>query len=303
MSKHATVSSLLAAWTVNACDPIESDAVDNHLRTCETCRAEARDLINAAERLTKAHSDPPKSLRDKVLNVTPALHAYAATVSALDALLHELTPDQWNQVAHGDWTIRDLVVHLTATDNLVADRLGLPVDPPVYSWEDPDSRTDLLLSLPGDHDSAWLGWRRQAQAISRCPADDDLLAARAFETWLHAGDIALATRKALPAPPADHLHTIADFTARLLPHAAKARRLPCDGNTLRLILTGNGGGTWTLPLSDEDLGATVEMTMNVIEFCMLLGGRREPRTVDVMIRGDVELGYDLLDAAPTVAPR
>jgi hypothetical protein len=32
-----------------------------------------------------------------------------------------------------------------------------------------------------------------------------------------------------------------------------------------------------------------------------MAGRREPRAVDVMIRGDVELGYDLLDAGPSLA--
>jgi uncharacterized protein (TIGR03083 family) len=304
VNKHSAVSSLLAAWTVNACDAAESDAVNAHLSDCETCRAEARDLIDAAEHLGGSGVEPPDSLRDKVLSVSGASAAYAATVAALDALLRELDPDQWSRLAaYNEWTVLDLVVHLTATDNLVAAQLGLPVDPPVAPGEDPDTRTDLLLAMPKDRSLAWAAWRGQAAAISHQKPTTDLMVSRAFETWIHAHDIATATHKTLPPPPPNHLHTIADFTARLLPPAAGYRHLAREGNVVRLVLTGPGGGTWTLPLTETDLGVTVEMTMNVLEFCLLMAARREPRAVDVMIRGDVELGYDLLDAGPTLAPK
>jgi uncharacterized protein (TIGR03083 family) len=314
VSEHAAVTSLLAAWTLHACGKQESREVDAHLRTCETCRAEVRVLSAAAESLARPDSKPPQSLRDKVLAVTTGppipsyAQAYAATVSALDALLRELDIHQWTgAVAHEQWTVLDLVIHLTATDNLVADKLGLHVHPPVTPDEDPDSRTEILLEMPRRRERAWPGWRQQADAICAelvtRPLPADLLVSRAFETWIHARDIALVTHKQLPPPPAAHLHTIADFAARLLPHAAECRRVVRPGNVVRLVLSGAGGGIWSLPLSEPDLGVTVEMTMDVTEFCLLMGGRREPRAVDVMIRGDVELGYDLLDAGPTLAPR
>jgi hypothetical protein len=127
------------------------------------------------------------------------------------------------------------------------------------------------------------------------------MVSRAFETWIHARDIALAARKELPSPPPEHLHTIADLATRLLPAAAAYRRVA--RGVVRLVLTGAGGGTWTLPLDELEPGVTVEMTLDVTEFCLLMGARREPRAVDVMIRGDVDLGYDLLDAGPTLAPQ
>jgi uncharacterized protein (TIGR03083 family) len=314
VSEHAAVSSLLAAWTVHACERNEACEVDAHLRNCETCRAEIRVLATAAERLCQSEVKPPESLRDKVLAITDRrrvpsyAQAYAATISALDALLREIDVHQWaGVVAHEQWSVLDLVIRLTATDNLVAAQLGLDVTPPVSDEEDPDSRTERLLAMPRDHVKAWADWRSQAHAICEAlvshslPAD--LMVSRAFETWIHTRDIALVTRKALPPPPAAHLHTIADLAARLLPHAAETRRVARPGNVVRLVLSGEGGGIWTLPLAEPDLGITVEMTMDVIEFCLLMGDRLEPRAVDVMIRGDVELGYDLLDAGPALAHR
>jgi uncharacterized protein (TIGR03083 family) len=297
---------------VHACEPAEARAVDAHLRLCETCRAEVRMLAQATERLGGTGFRPAESVRARILTATRGpdgipdyAQAYAATVAALDALLRELDEDQWTGViAHEKWNVLDLVIHLTATDNLVADQLGLHVHPAVRDDDDPDSRTEQLLALPKSRERGWPGWRTQADAICLALTErslpPELMVSRAFETWIHARDIAIVTRKALPAPPPEHLHTIADFAAGLLPHAAECRRVARGG--VRLVLSGRGGGTWTLHL-EPDQTVTVEMTMDVTEFCLLMADRREPRAVDVMLRGDVELGYDLLDAGPVLAPR
>nr|CEL15097.1 hypothetical protein [Kibdelosporangium sp. MJ126-NF4]CTQ93309.1 hypothetical protein [Kibdelosporangium sp. MJ126-NF4] len=270
------MSSLLAAWTMCACDQHEADAVEAHLRTCETCRAEVHSLTEAAHSLAGQTTPPPGGVRDKVLTVAHRqdlpdyAKPYAATVTALDALLKELDAHKWT----------GKIAQLTAADGVVADQLGLH-----------------------DHE---LTWKQQADAICQALATKsvppDLLMSRAYETWIHARDIAMAAHKQLPPPPPDYLHTIADFAARLLPQAAAYRRVARPGNVVRLVLAGPGGGTWTLALGDKDREVTVEMTMETTAFCLLMAGRTQPRSVDVMIRGDVELGYDLLDAGPALAP-
>ena len=46
---------------------------------------------------------------------------------------------------------------------------------------------------------------------------------------------------------------------------------------------------------------TVRLQMDVLEFCFLAGGRRDPTTVTAVVTGDEELGRDLLTAAPAFA--
>ncbi|ONI73266.1 hypothetical protein ALI144C_45980 [Actinosynnema sp. ALI-1.44] len=275
-TSHAAVSSLLAAWTTCACSPDEADAVEAHLRTCETCRADVRGLAEATRSLAPQETQPPEEIRDKVLAATDRpdipdyARAYAATVSALSALLKELDADD---------DVTEQLSRLTAADRLVADQLGVR-----------DQKT----------------WQQQADAIccalTRKPLPPELMLARAYETWICARDIAMATYKELPPPPPEHLHAIAGFAASLLPYAAAYRRMAQPDIVVRLVLAGPGGGTWSLPLEDHGV-ITVEMTMDTEAFCLLMAARTPPRSVDVMIRGDVELGYDLLDAGPALVAR
>ncbi|WP_236951988.1 hypothetical protein [Kibdelosporangium phytohabitans] len=232
-----------------------------------------RSLTEATHLLVAQGTQPPNSLRDKVLAATRRASdtmAYSATVSALGALLKELGPDD---------DVTGQLNRLAAGDKLVADQLGV-------------CETET--------------WREQAiavcQALTTRSMPADLMLSRAYETWICARDIAAATYKELPPPPPQHLHAIADFAARLLPYAAAYRRLTRPDNVVRLVLAGPGGGTWSLPLDGSGV-VTVEMTLDTEAFCLLMAGRTQPRSVDVMIRGDVELGYDLLDAGPALVAR
>jgi hypothetical protein len=135
----------------------------------------------------------------------------------------------------------------------------------------------------------------------------DALLARAFETWIHSEDIAGATRSPATTPLPEHLHPMADLAVRLLPKVT-SRRLPgADGRRIRLHLTGPGGGTWTVPVGRGDsnhhgAGSDAEVTADVVEFCRLVGARRDPATFPAGISGDAGLARDWLAAAPDLAP-
>lgn len=166
-------------------------------------------------------------------------------------------------------------------------------------------------------------WREQAYALCRAlPADpaehapsmrlriSDLIVARAFETWVHADDIATTVRRTLPPPLPRHLRPLAALGVRSLPQALAKLRPARPGTVAQVVLDGPGGGEWTIGLGGAAPGTgigaappaasepAVRVRMDVLEFCFLAGGRRDPAAVVAEVTGDQALGRDLLVAAP-----
>lgn len=275
-------------------------------------------VLDAARRRRMGTGDGPTHSR-----------VYAAMTAALGSLLGALGPTEWARIAaYDEWTVQDLVAHLTATDGLLAHQLGVPVWPPVHPEDNVQARTEVLLayarSRPPEH--TWRAWREQAEALCRwltahpdvgqrsvtigpmSMAVPDMMIVRAFETWIHTGDIAAALNRVMPTPPPEHLHRMADLGARLLPVAAACRKVEHRGRSLRLVLSGPGGGSWLVPLDprpglDPRHGAepAVELVLDVVDFCLLLADRRPPATIEVTFSGDAVLGRQVLDAAPSLA--
>ncbi|MGK4582542.1 zf-HC2 domain-containing protein [Kitasatospora sp. HPMI-4] len=144
-ARHDSLRSLLGAWALDACPRREAAEVARHLTLCPECAEEASRLRNAAARLSADDPlDPPGSLRQQVLDwclarrpaelPVPAWAApYAAETAKLDALLRDLGPDEWHEVAelpwHGGvqrWRPAEVLCHLAAVDGLLAPALGLP---------------------------------------------------------------------------------------------------------------------------------------------------------------------------------
>ena len=73
--------------------------------------------------------------------------------------------------------------------------------------------------------------------------------------------------------------------------------------SVRLILTGPaGGGDWTLPLGSAEPTSTPDATITVdaVEFCYLLGNRRDRGSLPHTVEGDPDLAATLLRAAATL---
>ncbi|MGH3243533.1 MAG: maleylpyruvate isomerase family mycothiol-dependent enzyme [Spirillospora sp.] len=268
-------------------------------------------------------TEPPLDLRGRTLRAAlsrrpPARPApefarpYAAIVAMLDALLADLDDAEWAMVAALDWDARDLVVHLTATDGL----LGEAIAGQASSAEDVLDRTREAVGRCPPPQDARRAWRERADALcdGLTEADgrhrvevggrrmrlSDHLAVRAFETWIHADDIARRTGRSLLPPPAEHLYPIAEIGVRSLPKALAVTGRDHPGRTLRIILDGPGGGRWTIPLgaaaaAGDDPSAQVRM--DVVEFCFLAGGRRSLADIDAETGGDPDLARDVLEAA------
>ena len=63
---HQEIRELLGAYALDAVSPEEAEAVDDHLRECPRCRAEAHMHRDTAALLVDGHLEPPPALWDRV---------------------------------------------------------------------------------------------------------------------------------------------------------------------------------------------------------------------------------------------
>ncbi|MFJ9036548.1 maleylpyruvate isomerase N-terminal domain-containing protein [Streptomyces sp. NPDC102406] len=265
----------------------------------------------------------------------PHAQPYAAAVAALQALLAELDPEPdaapdlaaWRTPVIHDWTVQDTVAHLVAADEHLAVHVGLPAyDPPAppaspaprdTGWRTAwDTRTQHVIAHERTRSprATLTTWRTQATALLACPAahDPELAAraatlfgvrlpvadhflVRAFETWIHADDIGRALGHPVPAPPAPHLWRLVRLGVRLLGLALGPAAEP-----VALTVTDADGGTeWVL--GAEGAPVRAELTLDAVDFCLLIGGRVTPRTVPRTSRGDEATARTVLDRAARLA--
>ncbi|MER7755658.1 zf-HC2 domain-containing protein [Kitasatospora sp. NPDC097643] len=143
--QHDAHRSLLGAWSLGACPGEEAAELEQHLRGCPECAAEAARLREAAGWLALDEPlDQPGPLRQQVLDWCLARRPaelpvpawglpYGAETAKLDALLRDLGPEEWQEVAELPWhggvqhlRPAEVLGHLTAVDGYLARALGLP---------------------------------------------------------------------------------------------------------------------------------------------------------------------------------
>jgi uncharacterized protein (TIGR03083 family) len=337
---HAAVTELLGAWALDACSAEEAAAVEDHLAGCPACTAEADRLGRAVAGLaTTVAVPPPARLRGAVLAAAAARRpsagedtstAYATWVDRFDTQLERLTPAQWRERVVHDWTVQDLVAHLTATDELLAAQLGSAAD---ETLEDP---AELDGGLPARRTAAAIGeqrgrppartraaWRAQADRLlhdlgepgtldrqvrladPRLPRQPvrTALVQRLFETWIHTDDL----RRVLGGPPVTpeerDVALIVAFGVHLLPAALRLSGADRRPRSARLVLVGPAGGDWVISPAVQRAPARppdATVTMETVEFCYLLGNRRDPDSVPHRTEGDPAVAATLLRAATTL---
>jgi uncharacterized protein (TIGR03083 family) len=227
----------------------------------------------------------------------PQAAPYGLEVRKLDALLRKATADQWDTTVVGGMTARQLIDHLAGNDRSLAGSLRL--DAPDAAGHSPEQ--------------TYRAWRDQAFALLRHAVFTPLTGRvdfaglsmpvghaflnRAFETWIHADDIRLATGRPADPPPPAHLRDLADLHIRSLPAALRLSGREHAGRGARIRLTGAVTREWLIPLSrngsaDADR-PDVTITADALEFCYLAANRR-PEGVPLTVTGDRAAAADLL---------
>lgn len=283
---------------------------------------------------------------------------YDAEAARLDALLQDIGEDDWGAPVRLRWfedeaarsrgtTVAGVIGHLLAVDGLVAVALGLD-DPlgdagggPVAS---PAARTEAYWrTAPRPPTRALRGpWRDQSHDLvrtvsfagndtgtARLPVSygdfalplQDAMVDRAFECWVHAGDIADAVDYPYDPPAPRHLRRMIDLAARTLPTVLAMRRqaglaaptqgrhlVPAGepGRSLRLEIEGAGGGHWLIPLDSPAATGSAEhevahIALDGAEFCRLAAGHVPPREAAAGRLGDAEAIKNVLHATASLS--
>ncbi|WP_031477309.1 maleylpyruvate isomerase family mycothiol-dependent enzyme [Streptomyces bicolor] len=333
---HEAVRDLLAAWAFGALAPADEKTVAAHLAGCESCAAEAARLRETVRLLD---GPPPagiperpatdvlsRALRERPAVPRLAAHAapYAAAVAGLKALLPEVYGrwgyDRWRAPVVHDWDVHATVAHLLAADEHLAVLLGIEARVPPSriqegtGWEaDWNRRTadvivherrrspektvaawsaqaDSLLASPEAHD-AELAARAVTLMGLRLPVADHFLV-RAFETWIHTDDIGRALGLSVPAPPRDHLWQLVRLAVRVLGLALGPTAPP-------VLFSVTGGEEWVLGSDAEPVQA--ELTLDPVDFCLLVGGRYAPEAVPKGETGDAAAVRNVLERAASLS--
>ncbi|MFG2731041.1 maleylpyruvate isomerase family mycothiol-dependent enzyme [Streptomyces canus] len=330
MTDHDDVRDLLAAWAFGALEPAEERLVPPHLAECESCAAEAERLRATVRLLDGPPLDVPPSPLDSLL--TGALRArpapprvarhaapYAAAVAGLEALLPELA-GRWSTPVVHDWDVHATVAHLLAADEHLALRLGIDARVPGAridedaDWADAwERRTAEVIAHEYGRtpEETVADWSAQAAALLGTPhaRDPELAAgttllmglrlpvtehflARAFEAWIHTDDIGRALGLAVPPPPEEHLGQLVRLAVRVLGTVLGAGAPP-------VLFAVRGGEEWVLGSQSDPVAA--ELTLDPLDFCLLIGGRHAPDTVPRDTTGDAAAVRNVLERAASLS--
>ena len=169
----------------------------------------------------------------------------------------------------------------------------MPLDDVLDEWE----RAVATVRAAGSRIEPlrWFGSPRPASQV---------LTYRAFETWTHAGDIAVALGRPRPSLPGSALATMAAESMALLPHCMGARGTARPGTSARLVLTGPGGGEFLVALAPgEEPCATPAVTLEatVFDWCLRVADRCDDAAMPLRFDGDEAIGRELVAAASAFA--
>ncbi|MGI9596972.1 MAG: DinB family protein [Acidimicrobiales bacterium] len=252
-----------------------------------------------------------------------ATAVYREVVDDTLRLIDDLEPGEMAATTIYRIPVVEMISHIGGTEAYLADRLGL-VPYPGDIGDHVAVRDDGAdLARPSD---VVARWRETASIVgdrvAALGAEDltspvsfhgfpltvsDVLIGRGFELWTHAEDICRATGRPLRPPSGPTLRTMADGAMTLL-----QMLLSLDGRhqgrSLRITLTGQGGGSWhwTIGADPEppvDPAAPAEATLvdDVSNFCRLIAARVEPELRASQLMGDRSVLQTVLELAPSQA--
>ncbi len=234
------------------------------------------------------------------------MEALGAQHAELDATLAELDEAAWSLPSRcAGWTVGDVVLHLSQTDELVVTNASGDLGPAQKGgWDvggegpaDPDTSAGAAVARERGADGPTLlrRWRAASAAVRELLAASDprttipwvvgslpartMATTRLAESWIHTGDVLYGLGRT--QEPTDRLWHVARLAWRTLPYAfAKDGREPAGGFGVRLRAP--DGSTWEFGLDDDP--ATI-VRGDALGFCLVAARRTTPERVDLSATG------------------
>ncbi len=220
--------------------------------------------------------------------------AWVRMTARLDALLGELSPDEWRAPAIRGLDVQQVVGHLIAVETAFAQAVEGSAQP---AEGDHIESTQYAALAQAGRDPAvtrleWAGAVATTTALVTDGRDqagpvrmhritfglDAFLVVRAFELWTHDEDIRRATGRPVADPDGPVLSRMTDLATMLLP-AGVALTGGTGNDTVRLVLTGPGGGTWDVGLqggvnrAEPGRAFQAQVTLDAAAFCRVVANR------------------------------
>ena len=233
---------------------------------------------------------------------------FERTIADVFDLLESLTEDEWNAPAHPEHgRVRDLIAHLIGVE-----RLSL-------RWLDPDDDLPVVLDhvaatrpAVAEHtatDPAVVGalWHDAALAVAAAAAVGDpartvhfhdiettvpgFLTTRTFELWAHAMDIAAATGRPLLRLDSERMATLSSRLMGAVSGALAYRNNALPGRSIRFVLTGPAGGSYTVALNPGEAPGEPDATIvtDPVDLCRIAARRLRPDELTATVEGDRQL--------------
>jgi len=313
---------LVGAYALDALEPDEAAAMDAFIAEHADAAAEAERLRDVAAWLGAAGAlHPPIGLRDRLLTAAlpveplPPADALRRESARFEALLDSLDETDLELPTENGLSVRDLVAHVAIVDEAFV--ASANDDSVFIDAASVEQMTRARLPEIGDWTFEEVRERaRRARAallaVGERPADTRVggysltsaLVIRAFETWTHCHDVALASGKPEVEVQAPVMRTMAELAVQTLPLALAARGYSYPGRTAQVVMTGPGGGDWMIACdATETPGPIPDVVLRVpvVEFCRRFADRLTVDDVPFEADGDADLGRALVDAAPAFA--
>jgi uncharacterized protein (TIGR03083 family) len=259
------------------------------------------------------------------VTASPTEHAIAVfrhQITALDATLDALAPDDFSVMTEAEWTVHELLAHLVTVEEYFGSVLGLwQFDIPAETEHDHRAMTAAGIPrwLARSPRSAVDAWRAHVQRLLDAVGDGTGLAnevlfhglamtprhafvLRAFEIWTHHDDIRRALSRPLTEPPAAHLRLMSSLAVRSTPLGLILADRNHVDRAIRVVLTGAGGGTWVIgygaaPPTEPDTTFIVD----AVEFCRMAAQRLSVDELAIDIDGDPTFAADVCRGAQVFA--